>query len=159
MVRPPLILRLLYPDVTWSFPTKEKNIYLTFDDGPVPEVTPKVIELLKKYNAIATFFCIGENVKKHPHVYASLLEAGHTIGNHSYHHYKCWKVNAKTYLDDVEDAAGLIKSDLFRPPYGKLTFKTLFALKRKYRIIMWDVISCDFDVNVSKGNCFTKCTY
>jgi peptidoglycan/xylan/chitin deacetylase (PgdA/CDA1 family) len=150
MVRPPLYLRRLYPGVTWSYPCAEKVLYLTFDDGPIPEVTPQVLSLLKSYNAQATFFCIGENVEKHPDVYKQVQEAGHRIGNHTYHHYNSWKVRYRDFIKDVDKAQRFIQSDLFRPPYGKLTARTLYMLRKQYRIIMWDVISCDFDTKVSK---------
>jgi peptidoglycan/xylan/chitin deacetylase (PgdA/CDA1 family) len=149
MVRPPTYLRFLYPGVVWNKPTNEKILYLTFDDGPTPEVTTAVLDLLYSYQAKATFFCIGENVKKHPTLYNRIIEEGHTIGNHTHTHPNAWKVNGDFYLNDVEEARKVIDSNLFRPPYGKLTPRTLFALRKKFRIIMWDVISCDFDEKVS----------
>ena len=149
MVRPPTYLRFLYPGVVWNKPTNEKILYLTFDDGPTPEVTTAVLDLLYSYQAKATFFCIGENVKKHPTLYNRIIEEGHTIGNHTHTHPNAWKVNGDFYLNDVEEARKVIDSNLFRPPYGKLTPRTLFALRKKFRIIMWDVISCDFDDKVS----------
>jgi peptidoglycan/xylan/chitin deacetylase (PgdA/CDA1 family) len=149
MVRPPTYLRFLYPE--WcgiNLPTKRFYI-LTFDDGPTPEVTTAVLDLLSSYQAKATFFCIGENVKKHPTLYNRIIEEGHTIGNHTHTHPNSWKVKYDFYLEDVEEARKVIDSNLFRPPYGKLTPRTLFALRNKYQIIMWDVISCDFDERVS----------
>ena len=148
MVRPPTYLRFLYPGVVWNKPTKEKILYLTFDDGPTPEVTSSVLDLLSLYNAKATFFCIGENVKKHPTLYNRIKSEGHSIGNHTHTHPNSWKVNGDFYLNDVEEASKVIDTTLFRPPYGKLTPFTLFALRKKFRIVMWDVISCDFDENV-----------
>lgn len=142
-------MKWLYPGVEWNYPDGEKNIYLTFDDGPVPEVTPLVLEILSAANVKATFFCIGDNVSKHPGLYQRLLDEGHRTGNHSGHHYNAWKVSAALYLKDVEAADELIRSDLYRPPYGKLTWRVLFPLRKKYRIIMWDVISCDFDPSVA----------
>jgi peptidoglycan-N-acetylglucosamine deacetylase len=149
MVRPPKYLRLLYPGAVWNIPTTDKILYLTFDDGPTPEVTTKVLDLLEAYQAKATFFCIGENVRKHPEIYQRILAEGHRVGNHSNTHPNSWKVSAEHYIKDVEEAGQVITSDLFRPPYGKLTPRTHFALRKKYRIIMWDVISCDFDEKVS----------
>ena len=149
MVRPPTYLRFLYPGVVWNKPTNEKILYLTFDDGPTPEVTSSVLDHLSLHNAKATFFCIGENVKKHPTLYNRIIEEGHTIGNHTHTHPNAWKVNGDFYLNDVEEARKVIDSNLFRPPYGKLTPRTLFALRNKYQIIMWDVISCDFDERIS----------
>ena len=149
MVRPPTYLRFLYPGVVWNKPTNEKILYLTFDDGPTPEVTSSVLDLLSLHNAKATFFCIGENVKKHPTLYNRIKAEGHAIGNHTNTHPNSWKVKYDFYLEDVEEARKVIDSNLFRPPYGKLTPRTLFALRNKYQIIMWDVISCDFDERVS----------
>ncbi len=149
MVRPPTYLRFLYPGVVWNKPTNEKILYLTFDDGPTPEVTSAVLDLLALYKAKATFFCIGENVKKHPTHYNRIKTEGHSIGNHTHTHPNSWKVNSDFYLNDVEEASKVIDSNLFRPPYGKLTPRTLFSLRNKYQIIMWDVISCDFDEKVS----------
>ncbi|MBK7681539.1 MAG: polysaccharide deacetylase family protein [Bacteroidetes bacterium] len=149
MVRPPTYLRFLYPGVVWNKPTNEKILYLTFDDGPTPEVTSSVLDHLSLHNAKATFFCIGENVKKHPTLYNRIKTEGHAIGNHTNTHPNSWKVKYDFYLKDVEEARKVIDSNLFRPPYGKLTPRTLFALRKKFRIIMWDVISCDFDDKVS----------
>lgn len=149
MVRPPTYLRFLYPGVVWNKPTRDKILYLTFDDGPTPEVTTKVLDLLDAYQAKATFFCIGENVNKHPEIYSRIIADGHSIGNHTNTHPNSWKVSDTSYLHDVEEAQKVIDSNLFRPPYGKLTPRTLFSLKKKFRIIMWDVITGDFDENVS----------
>ncbi|CAN5437006.1 polysaccharide deacetylase family protein [soil metagenome] len=150
MVRPPYLLRLAYPGVTWNFSRTTKKIYLTFDDGPVESITPQVLTLLKQYHAKATFFCIGENVKRNPEIYQKIIAEGHSIGNHTWSHKNSWKVSRKAYLHDAAKGGELIQSELFRPPYGKLTPATLLALRKKYRIIMWDVISCDFDVSVAK---------
>ena len=149
MVRPPTYLRFLYPGVVWNKPTNEKILYLTFDDGPTPEVTSSVLDLLAFYKAKATFFCIGENVKKYPTLYNRIKIEGHSIGNHTNTHPNSWKVKYDFFLNDVEEARKVIDSTLFRPPYGKLTPRTLFALRKMYKIIMWDVISCDFDEKVS----------
>lgn len=148
MVRPPKYLRFLYPGVVWNIPTTDKILYLTFDDGPTPEVTTKVLDLLASYQAKATFFCIGENVKKHLEIYNRIIADGHSIGNHTHTHPNSWKVSGTSYLKDVEEAQKAIDSTLFRPPYGKLTPRALFTLRKKFRIIMWDIISCDFDEKV-----------
>ena len=142
-------MKWLYPGVVWNFSRREKVLYLTFDDGPIPDVTPKVLDILARYNAPATFFSIGDNVRKHPDIFRQIQTAGHRIGNHSFHHYNSWKVTATDYIHDVEFATSVIDSDLFRPPYGKLTPRTLWYLRKKFRIVMWDVISCDFDTKVS----------
>ncbi len=158
MVTPPLWLRILYPGAIWSFPDKEKAIYLTFDDGPTPGVSNVVLDILKDYNVQATFFCIGENVIKFPELFSRILAEGHGIGNHTHTHPNSWKVSTKTFLDDVNLAASVIPSSLFRPPYGKLTPGTLFRLRREYQIIMWDVISCDFDDKVKAGQVYRNVT-
>ena len=142
-------MKWLYPGVVWNFSRREKVLYLTFDDGPIPDVTPKVLDILARYNAPATFFSIGDNVRKHPDIFRQIQTAGHRIGNHSFHHYNSWKVTATDYIHDVEFATSVIDSDLFRPPYGKLTPRTLWYLRKKFRVVMWDVISCDFDTKVS----------
>lgn len=134
-------------------PVAEKIVYLTFDDGPVPEVTPWVLEQLKKYNAKATFFCIGDNIRKNPEIYKSLLTAGHQTGNHTFNHLNGWKVNTEDYLKNTALAADYIKSFLFRPPYGKIKFFQALRLKRQYKIVMWDVLSYDFDINTSPQQC------
>jgi len=149
MVRPPEFLRSFFPSVTWRIPTHLHEVYLTFDDGPIPEITPWVLDLLKQYNIKATFFCIGDNVIKHPEIYNRILAEGHRTGNHTQHHYSAWKVNRETYLKDVEDAGNFIDSNLFRPPYGKLTPAIINRLKNQYRIILWDVITYDFDNTLS----------
>jgi len=141
-------MKWLYPGVEWNYPEQEKTIYITFDDGPVPEVTPAVLAILRQFNVKATFFCLGDNVRKHPDIFRQVQEEGHRIGHHGYRHLNAWNTSAEVYLRDVEEGAKLISSDLFRPPYGKLTLRTLFALRKKYRIIMWDVISCDYDERV-----------
>jgi len=150
MVNPPKYLQLLYPSATWRIPSEEKAMYLTFDDGPIPDITPKVLDLLDQYNAKATFFCIGENVIKHPEIYSDILKRGHQTGNHTYHHKNAWKVKYEDYIRDIETASKVIDSTLFRPPYGKLTPRTLWFLHKKYQLIMWDIISCDFDLQINK---------
>lgn len=147
-------MKWLYPGVEWHYPSAERTIYITFDDGPVPEVTPRVLEILRNYGVKATFFAIGDNVRKYPELFQQILHEGHRIGNHSYRHYNAWKVSADVYLQDVEEAAKYIPSALFRPPYGKLTWRILFALRKKYRIVMWEVISCDFDGRVTAAQVY-----
>jgi peptidoglycan-N-acetylglucosamine deacetylase len=147
------LLQLFFPSLKWKVPVKEKIIYLTFDDGPIPGVTPWVLDELKKYNASATFFCIGDNVIKHKNIYNSVIEQGHVTGNHTQHHLNAWKVTPASYIKDVTDAAALIKSVLFRPPYGKITPALIRKLKTSYKIIMWDVLSYDFDTTRTGNQC------
>jgi peptidoglycan-N-acetylglucosamine deacetylase len=146
-------LPLFFPSLKWKIPVKEKIIYLTFDDGPIPQVTPWVLEELKKYKATATFFCIGDNVTRYSGIYNSIIEQGHITGNHTQHHLNAWKVNSSIYIKDVESAAAVIRSDLFRPPYGKITPLLIRRLKNKYTIIMWDVLSYDFNTSWNGNQC------
>ena len=125
---------------------KKKKVYLTFDDGPVPEVTSKVLDLLKKYNAKATFFCVGDNVRKHPDCYKSILEEGHSVGNHTMYHSNGLKTSRLDYENSINKCAELCNTKLFRPPYGRLTKNQLKDVKTKgYRIILWTVISFDYN--------------
>ena len=132
-------------------------IYLTFDDGPHPEATPFVLSELEKYNAKATFFCIGNNVLKHSNIYESILQAGHSVGNHTYDHLNGWKTETGAYLENIKDAATLIDSSLFRPPYGRIRKRQIRALKQAShlpnQIIMWDVLSGDFDIKINGETC------
>ncbi|WP_338349878.1 polysaccharide deacetylase family protein [Nonlabens tegetincola] len=138
----------LFPGCIWHKSRSEKKVYLTFDDGPQPDATAYVLELLDSYGMKATFFCVGDNVIKHPDLYDRILNGGHQTGNHTQHHLNSWKTNNKQYIKNVKLAESSIKSKLFRPPYGKLGLSTYNSLKKLgYQIIMWDVLSGDFDVN------------
>ncbi len=135
-------------------PVEEKKIYLTFDDGPHPTATPFVLDELKKYNAKATFFCIGKNVETHPQLYKRILNEGHRTGNHTQNHLNGWKVSDENYFDDIKDAAKIIDSNLFRPPYGRISqFQIAALIKQNIKIIMWDVLSGDFDEKISAETC------
>ena len=151
------LMRAMYPKFVWKKSAEEKVIYLTFDDGPHPEATPFVLAELKKYNAKATFFCIGNNVLKHPNVYESILLQGHRVGNHTYDHLNGWKTETSVYLENIKDAANLIESNLFRPPYGRITRKQMSGLvsssSSPNKIIMWDVLSGDFDLKLTGEDC------
>lgn len=155
-------LKKLFPKRIWSISTQEKEMFLTFDDGPIPEITPWVLEILKKYKAKATFFCIGDNIKKHPELFKRILSEGHSVGNHTFHHINGWKTLAKTYLEDVklcqrEMQSNSAQSNLFRPPYGKCTTTQAKAiLNKNQQIIMWDIISKDYDAKVSREHCFER---
>ena len=159
----PRFIQRLYPERIWAFSREEKSIYLTFDDGPIPEVTPWVLDELKKYNAKATFFCIGENVQKHPEIFQRILSEGHSVGNHTFNHLNGWKTATSEYIENVDKAEGQMgnnskfkiqDSRLFRPPYGKITSKQAKILQRKgFKIVMWDIISYDYDANTSPEKC------
>ncbi len=156
-VKTPLLIKKIYSECIWEINTKEKILYLTFDDGPHPEVTPFVLNELKKYNALATFFCIGNNVEKYPEVYGQILNEGHRIGNHTFNHLNGWKTADNIYLENIAKAARIIDSNLFRPPYGRITKFQLEALKGNnfnLKTIMWSVLSGDFDEKISWENCY-----
>jgi peptidoglycan-N-acetylglucosamine deacetylase len=153
----PSILKKLFPERVWKIKTDEKVLYLTFDDGPHPEATLFVLEQLKIYNAKATFFCIGKNVKEHFPVYSRMISEGHKPGNHTFHHLNGWKTTDDKYFQDIEEAAKIIDSNLFRPPYGKITrfqAKTISGKKLNLKTVMWDVLSGDFDPSVNGENCY-----
>jgi len=145
----PDILRPFLGKLLWRKSSSSKVIYITFDDGPVPEVTPLVLDLLDEYNIKATFFCVGENVEKYPEVYNEVLKRGHRTGNHTYNHLKGASVSTDEYVANVEKASLRIESNLFRPPYGRIKKKQKKALKAGYEIIMWDVITHDYNSSLS----------
>jgi len=183
LVQTPKFVQRLFPKRIWAFPASENTVYLTFDDGPIPEVTPWVLDLLKKYKAKATFFCIGDNIQKHPKLFRSIISEGHAIGNHTFNHLNGRKTPINEYVDNVnkaeevmslESKVGSPKSEeqrqssmlkgvegsynvnrkLFRPPYGKMTSDQASALyKQGYKIVMWDVLSADFDTSISEEKC------
>lgn len=150
----PYIVKRIYYSLFWNFSRQRRNIYLTFDDGPTPLVTDEVLHLLDKYQAKATFFCLGRNVDRHPDIYSRILAHGHSVGNHTYSHLQGWKCSNTEYYNDIDLCATLVKSRLFRPPYGKIKRSQLKYLKNKYRIIMWDVMSYDFQVKYHKFRCW-----
>lgn len=148
----PFWLKMLYPKLIWDIKTTDKKIFLTFDDGPIPQVTPWVLEQLQKFDAHATFFCIGDNVKKHPDIFQQVLDQGHTIGNHTFHHLNGWNTPDDKYLADIQECETLFKTHLFRPPYGRIK-RAQINLLSSYKIIMWDVLSGDFDASTSPVRC------
>lgn len=161
LVKTPWILKKFYPGCTWDIKTVEKVIYLTFDDGPHPAATRFVLEELKKYNAKATFFCIGKNVEDNFHLYTQIIEEGHAVGNHTYDHLNGWKTDDKVYLDNIFKAKKLIDSNLFRPPYGRITkfqLKQLAGDKYGLKPVMWSVLSGDFDSEVKGEECYLTVT-
>lgn len=154
--RTPKWLKILYKERIWEMPGDKKVIYLTFDDGPHPEITTFILNELKKYNAKATFFCIGKNVLAHPEIYRRIGEEGHAVGNHTHHHLNGWKTNNQDYVADILKATRVIQSDLFRPPYGRMKRsqeKAIAALESSFKIIMWSVLSGDFDPAISPEKC------
>ena len=162
LVKTPNFIKRLFQNLTWEINTSKKVIYLTFDDGPTPKITNWVLSELEKYNAKATFFCIGKNILNHPDVFENIVTKGHAIGNHTNNHINSWKKQAKLYIENVNQAQKIIDPvlndtnsvKLFRPPYGKLTLSvTKKLVKEDYKIIMWDVLSGDFDQSISKEKC------
>ena len=156
LVKSPRLLKKYYSKLIWDVKPDKPCIYLTFDDGPIPIVTPFVLNILQQYNAKATFFCIGDNVSKHPDIFSQVKNAGHAIGNHTYNHLKGWKTADNIYLENTLKADKQLKSDLFRPPYGRIKrsqIKLLKSVKPDIKIIMWDVLSGDFDINLSPEKC------
>jgi peptidoglycan/xylan/chitin deacetylase (PgdA/CDA1 family) len=155
LVTTPWWLRKLYsPNLTWNIASEKKEIFLTFDDGPHPTITPFVLQCLKQYNAKATFFCIGKNVQQFPQVYKQILDEGHQVGNHTDDHVNGWKTGNIIYLKNVILAQQKIDSTLFRPPYGRISRSQVKELSPVFKIIMWDVLSGDFDTTLSPQKCF-----
>ena len=155
-------IKCIFPKYVWDIPNKDNKVFLTFDDGPTPEATEWTLEQLKQYNAKASFFCIGNNIEKHPAIFQKVIAAGHAIGNHTYDHLKGWKTPTKAYIDNVLLCqAGITgqqpttdNQQLFRPPYGKIKPSQSRKLRALgYKIIMWDIISFDFDQEISKETC------
>ncbi|MCC7246310.1 MAG: polysaccharide deacetylase family protein [Saprospiraceae bacterium] len=152
-VHNPVWLQRLLSGFTWRRETDKPVLYLTFDDGPIPELTPWVLDVLKAHSARATFFCVGDNVRKHPAIYQRILSEGHAVGNHTFNHLNGIKTPLNTYLDNVAQCADQVQSRLFRPPYGRLTRAQSRALRSDYEIIMWDVLSADFDQTITPERC------
>lgn len=162
-VKTPSVVKKMFPNYVWNMATSEPVIYLTFDDGPIPEITESVLQLLKKYDAKATFFCIGDNIEKHPDVFKKIIIDGHSFGNHTYNHLKGWKTKTKEYLENVLKAQEkmddfieehlTLSHKLFRPPYGRIKPKQSKQLTTLgYKIVMWDVLPFDWDKTYSEEN-------
>lgn len=169
LVKTPKFVQQIFPKRVWSLPHNKNSVFLTFDDGPITEITSWVLDQLKKHNAKGTFFCIGNNIQKNPMVFEKIISEGHTVGNHTFNHLNGWKTNTETYINNCflfEKVLKQFKYDnsqltsnnyrdhnslLFRPPYGKITSKQSKILQQKgYKIVMWDILSADFDIQVSK---------
>jgi peptidoglycan/xylan/chitin deacetylase (PgdA/CDA1 family) len=157
----------MFSNYVWGIPNNENSVYLTFDDGPTPEITQWTLLQLKKYNAKATFFCIGNNVEKHPEIFNSVIQQGHAIGNHTFNHLNGWKTETETYIKNAKQCEirisnqqseiNNLKSKLFRPPYGKIKSKQAKKLMELgYKIIMWDVLSADFDSSITPEKCLNN---
>lgn len=154
IVHPPFVLTRFFKELIWNIPSPQKVLYLTFDDGPIPELTPWILDVLADYNAKATFFLVGDNVRKYPQLYDRILNDGHSVGNHTYHHLNGWKTDTESYIQDVQKADFFIDSNLFRPPYGKFNRKQRELLHSMGKqIVMWDVLTRDYDPKVTKEQC------
>lgn len=152
--RIPEVLTFLFPSRVWKIPSARNACYITFDDGPDPRITPRVLDLLAEHGAKASFFCIGDRVARYPDLYARILDEGHAVGNHTHHHLNGWKSDNDAYWNDVDKAAQLIDSKLFRPPYGRIKGKQAAGLAAKgYKTIMWTILSGDYDQQLSKEAC------
>ena len=143
--QPPQIIRQLYPRAYWRMNASERAVYLTFDDGPIPEVTPWVLDVLDRYHIKATFFMVGDNVRKHPDEYRMVVERGHRIGNHTYNHLKGFKEDPEYYMANIEKADSYLATNLFRPPHGFMRLSQYRVLRERYRIIMWDLVTRDYN--------------
>ena len=160
----PGFIKKRFPQLTWNIPVNEKIIYLTFDDGPIPEVTEFVLDTLNQFDAQATFFCVGDNIRKHPSIFQKVLSAGHSVGNHTYNHLKGWQTNDVTYIENIKKcteilestADGKVKDTLFRPPYGRIGKNQIKEMLKTHKIIMWDVLTCDYNKGLSPETCLKK---
>lgn len=158
----PKILRLLYPSLIWEMPKGENKIYITFDDGPHPTITPQILKILKNFNAKATFFCVGKNIEDNKEVFETIIKEGHSVGNHTFNHEKGWKTKTKDYIDSVNKTNELIGNivvthnyeSLLRPPHGRIKSSQIRKLKKHYRLVAWTVISYDWDKTLSPEDCY-----
>jgi len=153
-IKPPRLAKVAFPYLVWRIPNNENKIYLTFDDGPIPGNTEWILKTLRFYNIKATFFCVGDNVRKYPHLFKKIIEEGHAVGNHTFNHLSGWNTLGSTYMTNVNLASTYVKTKLFRPPYGKVRVSLCRKLSKNYKIIMWDVLSLDYDQTISGKECF-----
>jgi len=152
-IKPPLFLRLVFPGTAWQEKVTEKKVFLTFDDGPIPQVTPWVINCLKEHGMVATFFCVGDNIRKHPDVFQQLRDNGMGIGNHTYSHKKAWRSSKADYLLDVDLYSDYYRANIFRPPHGQLYPWWIKDLKKRFsKIVMWDILTMDYDVKLGAND-------
>lgn len=142
--QPPSIVRALYPGAIWRMDPHERSVYLTFDDGPIPEITPWVLDLLDQHAIKATFFMVGDNVRKYPETYQMVIDRGHRIGNHTFNHIRGFEYLSKNYLANADKANEIMQTDLFRPPHGHMRWAQYFVLKKYYTIVMWDLVTRDY---------------
>ncbi|MCO6485883.1 MAG: polysaccharide deacetylase family protein [Saprospiraceae bacterium] len=153
LVKTPRLIQALFPGFQWRHETEDRVVHLTFDDGPIPEVTPWVLDQLARYDARATFFCVGHNIEKYPEIYDQVVREGHLTGNHTYNHLDGWNTDNATYFRNIRKGARMVESPLFRPPYGHLKPSQARFLRRHYQLVMWDVLSGDFDRDLRPELC------
>lgn len=156
LVKPYIIKDIHTKNLVWRIHTSEKEIFLTFDDGPIPESTETTLSILNQFEAKATFFCVGDNVKKYPELFAKIIEQGHSVGNHTFNHLNGWKTTYDFYLKNVQKGNQYIQSNLFRPPYGRMNNRHIPILRKDYYIVLWSVLSGDFDVRLSPERCLAN---
>jgi peptidoglycan/xylan/chitin deacetylase (PgdA/CDA1 family) len=156
LVKTPPIVKTIFADFVWHIDTDIKEVYLTFDDGPIPGLTPWVLDVLAEYNSKATFFCVGENVKKNRSIFDRIIQEGHTIGNHTYNHLNGWNTENEVYIQNVAECDNYMETNLFRPPYGKMKPSQSSLIKSEKTVVMWDVLSGDFDLSITKEKCLTN---
>lgn len=154
----PKFIKLLFPSLIWELPNDANKIYLTFDDGPHPRITQLVLDILKTNQAKATFFCVGDNVSKYPEMAKQIISDGHSIGNHTFHHVKGWDTPTAEYVDEVKSCDSLMATKLFRPPYGRITPKQIRVLSEQYQIVMWDILTRDYEADLSIFKAFEAFT-
>ena len=148
----PKFIRRMFPDLIWQI-EDERGVYLTFDDGPTPGITEWILATLRRYNAKATFFVLGKNVDKYPDLYEKIIADGHRIGNHTYSHQKGWGMSLRRYIEDVDLAADMVHSELFRPPYANITINQFRAVAQRYKVVMWSILTRDYNRAVSPKSC------
>lgn len=158
LVKTPPLIKTLFPDFIWNVETDEPKVFLTFDDGPIPQMTPWILDMLANYDFKATFFCVGENAARYPELVDRILAEGHMLGNHTQNHLNGWLTDKETYLENVAACDRIIDTTLFRPPYGKLRRSQFNAIKSEKSVIMWDVLSGDFDPSITKEKCLSNVT-
>jgi len=154
-VKTPKLFTKIFPDVIWECPSDRPELQLTFDDGPSTN-TENILDYLAEHGLTASFFCLGQQIEKHPDVFNRMIEEGHLVGNHGYAHLDGWKNSTNNYIDDVERGYQLCKSRLFRPPFGRLTYSQYQSIKNKFQIVMWSMMPGDFDQNVSIQKCQSR---
>ena len=156
-ITPPRFIRRLLPDLIWEI-DDPNALFLTFDDGPTPGVTEYILDTLAKHNAKATFFVLGKNVEMYPELYQRIIDEGHKVGNHTYSHQKGWKMSLERYIEDIDFAGDVVHSELFRPPYAQITIAQIRAIASRYKIVMWDIISRDYNQSLSPEKCLKNVT-